>query len=261
MLNRVTASRFVRRMGSGRTKPCLIECEDDAGQKVELVVKYSSMLMEHEKNLALEAIVAMLAADLQLPVAEPFVVELDPQFIATLTDATLKQALTESCPLAFGSALKTGVTAWLQNQTVSKNHAQAAAEIAIFDQIIINSDRRPVNPNCLFEGDDLLIIDHELTFTRALFWQEPWQDGGLGDLESRERHIFGRPYFEAPLNNLDRFTAAWESLPVTRFDEYRSALPSSWVYDETHLAGILDYLKDAQGNIRTITANALKVFS
>jgi len=261
MLNTVTATRFVRRMVSGRTKPCLIECEDATGRVVELVVKYSSMLMEREKNLALEAIVAMLAADLELPVAEPFVVEFDPMFITTLTDDALKDALTKSCPLAFGSALQTGVTAWLQNQAVSSNQARVAAEIAIFDQIIINSDRRPINPNCLFSGDDLVIIDHELSFTRALFWREPWQDGGLGDLAGREQHIFARPYFTAPLNDLDRFVEAWERLPRTRFDEYRNALPPSWVYDEDHIAGILDYLKDAQSNIRTIAQNALRVYS
>jgi hypothetical protein len=238
-----------------------MECENAEGGTVELVVKYSSMLMEKEKNLALEAIVAMLAADLSLPIAEPFVVEIDPMFVATLTDAKLQQALTDSCPLAFGSALKTGVTAWLQNQNVSKSQAQAAAEIAIFDQIIINSDRRPINPNCLFSGDDLLIIDHELTFTRALFWREPWQDDGLGDLTGREQHIFGRPYFEAPLGNLDRFAEAWEGIPSTRFEEYRSALPEAWVYDEAHIAGILGYLREAQSNIRTITANALKVYT
>ncbi|PHV34731.1 hypothetical protein CSQ94_04915 [Janthinobacterium sp. BJB312] len=261
MLNTVITSRFVRRMGNGRTQPCLIECEDDSGQSVEVVVKYSAMLMEREKNLALEAIVAMLAADLLLPVAEPFVVEVDPAFIATLTDAKLKNDLKNSCQFAFGSALKTGVSAWLTNQNVSKNQSQTAAEIAIFDQIIINSDRRPLNPNCLFSGDNFVIIDHELSFTRALFWREPWQDGGLEDLSGREQHIFGRPYFEAPLASLDRFAEAWENIPDARFDDYRKALPPSWVYDEAHIAGILDYLKEAKSKIRTITANALKVFS
>lgn len=261
MLNTVSAIQFMRKMTSGRTKPCLLLCEAPDGRTFELVVKYSSMMMEKEKNLALEAIVAMLAADLELPVAEPFVVELDPLFVETIEDASLAQLLKTSCPQAFGSALKTGVTAWLQNQKVPTQHAQAAAEIAIFDQIIINSDRRPLNPNCLFSPDDLVIIDHELAFTRALFWREPWHDDGLGDLHNRDQHIFSRPYFEAPLADLERFAAAWEKIPESRFDEYYSALPVSWVYDQAHIAGILDYLKEAQRNIRTITANALKVFS
>lgn len=248
-------------MTSGRTEPCLLECEYDDGSSVELVVKYSSMLMEREKNLALEAIVAMLAADLYLPVAEPFVVQIDSAFVETLTDSKLKLDLTNSCPLAFGSSLKTGVSAWLKNQNVLRAQTQTAAEIAIFDQIIINSDRHPKNPNCLFLGDDLFIFDHELAFTRALFWKEPWQDGGLGDLSSRERHIFSRPYFEAPLGDLERFATAWENIPAHRFNDYRNVLPNAWVYDEQHISGILEYLKECQSNIRTITANALKVYT
>ena len=49
MLNTVLASRFIRRMGNGRTKPCLIECEDDEGRSIEVVVKCSDGCMEREK--------------------------------------------------------------------------------------------------------------------------------------------------------------------------------------------------------------------
>jgi hypothetical protein len=261
MLTTVTATRFIKQMGSGRTKPCLLECEDDAGNVVELVVKYSAALMEKEKNLALEAIVAMLAADLRLPIAEPFVVEISQDFISTITDGTLATRLKDSCNLAFGSALKTGVSAWLMNQTVTTGQSQTAAEIAVFDQIVINSDRRPMNPNCLFSGDELVIIDHELCFARFLFWQEPWAEGGLKELEARETHIFGRPYFEAPLRSLDRFAEAWEALPMSRFDDYLAALPPKWVYDEGKIVEILNYLKEVKSNIRIITDRALRVFS
>ena len=72
MFHTVVATRFIRRMTNGRTVPCLIECEDENGNKYELVVKFSANMFEKEKNLAIEAIVAMLASDLCLPVAEPF---------------------------------------------------------------------------------------------------------------------------------------------------------------------------------------------
>ena len=264
MLSTVQASRFIKKMGSGRNDPCLIECEREDGSTVEVVVKYSATLFEKEKNLAIEAIVAMLAADLGLPVAEPFVVEIAPEFIDTVENGDIAHNLRNSCREAFGSTLITGgATAWLTSQMVTSGQSQMAAEIAVFDQIIINSDRLPINPNLLFTGNSLLMIDHELSLGlgQVLFWQEPWTDGGLRDLEGRERHIFGRPYFETPVASLDRFTTAWVDLPVTRFDEYLAALPSSWVYDEAKLQAILSYLMVVQRNIRTITTNALKVFS
>lgn len=76
MLNRIFASRLERKMGNGRTKLCLITCEGatPTAEDVQLVVKFSAGCMEREKNLAIEAIAAMLAADLTLPVPEPFLV-------------------------------------------------------------------------------------------------------------------------------------------------------------------------------------------
>jgi hypothetical protein len=258
MFRTVAAMRFVKVMGTGRTKPCLIECEDDDGNKFELVVKYSSMMMEGVKNLTREAIVAMLAADLDLPVAEPFLVELSPEFVSTVTDPAIRGALAESCPLAFGSALQTGFSVWPKDQNVTSALTQTAAEIIVFDQIITNVDRRPVNPNCLVAGAQLLMIDHELSFQRVLFWKEPWVDGGLTGMNTREHHIFAGPYYETLPTELERFASAWEGLTPEQFDSYRNTLPDSWVYDDAHVNEILSYLRDVKVNIRLITTNALR---
>lgn len=260
MLNLVSATRFVKVMGSGRTKPCLIECESEDGDKVELVVKYSHNLMEREKNLAIEAIVAMLAADLNLPIPEPFIVELSPDFIDIVADAAVQADLRKSCPLAFGSKLQTGFAVWPTGQMIAKGVTQEAAEIAIFDQIIVNSDRRPENPNCLFLGNALRIIDHELAFGTILFRKQPWEAGGFADLVGREKHIFAEPYFDpAPPKLYDRFVVSWKSITDARFAEYKNAIPPEWIYDGKHIDGILDYLKSCRNEIQTIVENALQV--
>lgn len=259
MLTTVAATRFIKKMGSGRTQPCLLECEDAEGNLKEVVVKYSDGLIEKEKALAMEAVVAMLAADLRLPVAEPFVVELASAFIATISDETLRSKFAKSCSLAFGSDYRSGFAAWPKDHNIPAELSECAAEIMIFDEIIENWDRRPENPNCMYASNQLLIIDHELAFQRLLFWQEPWLDGGLKELDVKGHHIFAGPYFDSLPANFDRFVAAWEAIPDERFDAYKTALPPTWVYDETHLDGILSYLKSAKANIRIITANALKV--
>ncbi|NML61848.1 hypothetical protein HHL21_12330 [Massilia sp. RP-1-19] len=263
MLTTVVATGFKRKMKSGRTFPCLLECEDSDGNTIEVVTKYSSTLFEKEKNLAIEAIVAMLAADLGLPVPEPFVVELQPEFIAIVDDPVIAKAMSNSCSLAFGSAFWSSMNTWLTSQKVTKGQVQVAAEIAIFDQIIVNSDRLPTNPNLLFTGDSLMMIDHELSLAReqVLFWREPWVDGGLSGLDGHEKHIFGRPYFSDKIQSLERFAEAWEAIPAARFDEYLGALPSLWVYDQAKLSDILAYLNTVRSNIRTITENAMRVYS
>ncbi|MFC0131385.1 hypothetical protein CR105_03135 [Massilia eurypsychrophila] len=262
MLRTVTATRFIKRMGNGRTWPCLIECEDEEGNKFELVVKYSEKLFEREKNLAFEAIAAMLAADLCLPVPEPFVVQIEEDFIEIVPDREVKAALQSSCRTAFGSRLVTGFSAWQNGQTIPRSMVTAATEICVFDQIIENSDRIPKNPNCQFLANDFLIYDHELAFTRVLFWREPWAEGGLDSIARRDEHIFSKPHLSEAPGNLDRFIGCWEDLQEDRFEQYRNAIPPEWLQKREHaeqVDRIFAYLSEAKANIRKIAENALEV--
>lgn len=43
-----------------------------------------------------------------------------------------------------------------------------AAGVLLFDAIIQNPDRRDENPNCLVQGNELRMIDHELAFAHRL---------------------------------------------------------------------------------------------
>jgi hypothetical protein len=145
---------------------------------------------------------------------------------------------------------------------VPRRNVTVAAEIAIFDKIIENGDRRPENPNCQFRADDFLIFDHELAFTRALFWVEPWKDGGFDALAKRGDHIFARPYCETGLNDLSHFLSKWEGLDASRFQQYKTALPPAWLQkpdDVEHIDRIMSYLVQVRSNIQVIAENALKV--
>jgi hypothetical protein len=265
MFKTVTASRFNKRMGNGRTKPCLVECEDTNGDSFELVVKCSAGCMQNEENLVLEAIAAMLAADLGLPVPEPFLVEIDAEFIALIPDdqTEIRKNFQDSCKYAFGSRfLPQGFAVWPTGEQVPEHLTNEAAEIFVFDAIIVNSDRRPENPNCLWSGKEVAIFDHELTFAQkqVLFWKAPWEIGGFDQMDSKERHIFARPYFKKLPDDLQRFVAAWEGLPQNRFVQYGNALPAEWVGDGVRLSEVIKYLEEARTNIQIIVDNALKVF-
>lgn len=262
MLNTVQASRFIGTVGNGKTKPYRIECDDNDGNSYELIVKYSIGCHEREKSLALESIAAMLAADLGLPVPEPFVVAIDDDFINTITDHDVLDRLKQSNRLAFGSKhVPSGFSVWLPGQVIPDHLAEEAAEIFVFDALIINSDRRPCNPNCLFSGDALAIIDHELTFGIILFWIAPWLEGGFDGLVGAENHIFAKPYFNKVPTNLDRFVNAWESLSEERFQEYKKAIPPEWIQDVMFVDEIIAKLVNAKANIRNTVENALKALS
>jgi hypothetical protein len=151
MLSHVTAVRFDGRVQSGRTAPCRLTCEAEDGAEVEVVAKLSDGCDRKVTALVMEAIAALLAADLDLPVPEPFLVALEPEFIAGLPDATVAAMARRSSPLAFGSKhLPPGYTSWPVGKSIPKDALAMAAEIFAFDALIGNDDRRPVNPNCLF---------------------------------------------------------------------------------------------------------------
>lgn len=158
MIETVDAVVFVRRMISGRTGPALCDCLRSNGEHVEVVVK------EHERcdsglgSLAREAIAACLAADLGLPVPEPFWVAVPAGLLPDDTASTGDK-------LAFGSRhVGSQFSIWTVGHTLSRDARQAAAAVFLFDAIIQNFDRRSANPNCLVRGDELRIIDHEATF-------------------------------------------------------------------------------------------------
>ena len=216
------------------------------------------------KNLALESIAAMLAADLELPVPEPFVVLIGDDFIELIPDdqPEVRELFQKSCRYAFGSRLlHNGFAVWTTGDPVPEALTTEAAELFVFDAIIVNSDRRPVNPNCLFTGKEFAIFDHELTFSpkQILFWKEPWVEGGFDQMNNKDSHIFASHYFVKEPDCLDRMVLAWKKLPAARFNEYRNALPNEWVGDGVYLDEIINYLENARLNIQIIVDNALKV--
>lgn len=264
MLKTIIATRFIRKLNNGRTLPTLIECEDEHGVAIEVVAKCSAGCMEGERNLAIEAISAMLAADLDLPVPEPFVIQLDDEFIESVLDNDVKNGYRKSCRLAFGSRfLPPGFAVWSEGQIIPKELTQEAAEIFVFDALIVNPDRRPQNPNCLYTGKEVAIFDHELALAQhqLILWKAPWVEGGFDGLSNKSQHIFSYSYFETRPTQLDRFIAVWEALDDNRFDEYKNAIPVEWEVDEEFIDTIVNYLKDVKSNIKDVAINALKVLS
>ena len=105
MLEIVTATRYDKRMKTGKTKPCLMAAERADGTEVELVVKFSGGCERGIGGLVVEAITAMFAADLELPVPEPFLVRVDPALAQLIPDLEIRDLCGVSSNVAFGSKL------------------------------------------------------------------------------------------------------------------------------------------------------------
>lgn len=264
MLSKVNASNLVRPVGNGKTKPYFITCET-AGDDIDLIVKFSAACEQKERNLVAEAIAAMLAADLGLPVPEPFLVQIDDVFIRSITDSAIAKHIESSNRIAFGSAkLPEGFAAWTKHARIPKSLTNTAAEVLLFDAIIKNFDRRPVNPNCLRSSDAIGIIDHDTSLMDSellLFWTAPWSEGGFDKICELDNHIFAPSNFEVKPVRLDRFEAAWTSLPGERFQQYCEALPFEWGNHDAYLERTVDYLNEVKSNISDVVLRGLEKLS
>lgn len=252
MLSHVTAVRFDGRAQSGRTVPCRLTCEAADGTEVEVVAKLSDGCDRKVTALVMEAIAAMLAADLDLPVPEPLLVVLEPEFIADMSDETVAAMARRSNPVAFGSKhLPPGYTSWPVGKAIPKDAIATAAEIFAFDALIVNEDRRTINPNCLFSGASLAIYDHEMAFppTEGLIgWQPPWMIGSLASLKQTQRHLFSEQLC-GKVVNFDRFAGAWLAVTDERLAAYRAALPDAWNVANQHAEQALLYIGQVRDNI------------
>lgn len=227
MLPEVTAIRFEKVMGSGRTQPCLMICENEAGEEVELVVKMRGHPQIMPGGLMAEVMASLLALDLDLPVQPPYRVKIERAFAETVPMAALREIFTGSVGLNFGSAKwKPGYTIWPRDKRPSRDTRQTAMEVFAFDGLIQNPDRRAVNPNCVYLGDDLLLYDHESAFSHFLtiLPKLPWELGGVDFLKN---HIFWQALRGETLE-LDRFQGALEAIDEKRITKYLQAVPGEW---------------------------------
>ena len=263
MLSQVTAVRFDGRAKSGRTIPCRLTCEAADGAEVEVMAKFSDGCDRKVTGLVMEAFAAILAADLDLPVPEPFLVVLEPEFIAGLPDETVAEMALRSNPVAFGSKhLPPGYTSWPVGKAIPKDALATAAEIFAFDVLIVNDDRRSVNPNCLFSGSSLAIYDHEMAFfTEGIVgWQPPWEISSLDSFKQTRRHLFSEQLCGKAVN-FDRFAGAWLTITNERLAAYRAALPDAWNAASQHADQALMYIGQVRDNIEAAPQEVRRVIS
>jgi hypothetical protein len=256
MIRRATIVRFDREVTAGRNRPFLAGLETHDGEEVDAFVKITHRCRElREEALANETISALLAGDLALPVNEPFLVDITPEFIISIEQdlPQLANDLRNSNPVTFASrAAGTQWVGWSQADTIAQQNRQVALEIFAFDAFVENSDRRLDNPNLLKRGDELRIIDHELAFCIAMQLfppATPWINGNLNRLIQPGGHLFAR--FLAGKNGLDiqAVHQKWSDLSDVRIDEYTSALPAEWNCVGDKIASALSHIRDVRDRI------------
>jgi hypothetical protein len=252
VIRRASPIRYDRIAESGRNRPLRVLLETPDRQEHEAFIKVSASPELGVEGLANEALAACLAGDLGLPINEPFLVELNEEWVETIPDPALQQIIRDSVPVAFGcKAAGTQWKLWSSSDVLTVDRRPSALAIFAFDAYIENDDRKPSNSNCLVKGGEFRIIDHELAFRirQKLFPRpEPWRQGYVERLVGPDGHVFGAKLKGQDLD-LTPVRTAWTDLPDERLAAYLSALPAEWGAANEAMKAALTHLRMVRDRI------------
>lgn len=251
MITRADAIRFDRLAEQGRNEPLRVTVEADDGTEIEVFLKPSGRPEIAIEGMANEMFAALIAGHLGLPVCEPIEVHMSAEWIASIQSKAIRDVLSQSCPIAFGSrAAGNGWRRWTGEDRLLGARRPMALGIFLFDAFIENKDRVVSNPNLLVRGDAFRIIDHELCFRlrQCLFPRpEPWRAGYLQDAiqPTTRGHVFGALLRGDRFLDLAEWRPTWINLSDDALDDYAASLPTQW-------AAAGDAIQDALTHLRVV---------
>ena len=224
-LRAVTAVRYVTPLREGGSMPALVEGDD-----AKLYVTKLRGAGQGTRALIAEIIVGELARALDLPMPELVLMDLpaplgraepDPEVRDILLASVGSNAALAHLPSALG----------FDGATRPEIPGALASLIVALDAFAMNVDRTPRNPNLLWSGGTLWLIDHGA----ALYWHHDWN----GDTKGADRPFtLIRDHVLLPW--ADGLPAAGATLRA-RLDDATLArvlglVPDDWFVDSPELA-------------------------
>ena len=164
------ATSYQKSFEAGRTAPGVFICEDANGNSVgEFVVKLRHNVEAGNSAMLRELVANLLADELGLVVPEPAIIRLEADLAGSIVHEPVAESVRGSIGLNFGSKnLTGGYVTWPNNKPIPPLLKEAATDVFTFDALIHNPDRRRDNPNILWKGDQIALIDHESAFAFLL---------------------------------------------------------------------------------------------
>lgn len=101
MLPRLKAVTVIKPLSSGRTKPCLLIAQDEAGQEQEVVIKWRCGPETKDVGGICELICSLLADDFDLPAPRAVLVDIEPDFHRAIPSPGISKLAQASVGLNF----------------------------------------------------------------------------------------------------------------------------------------------------------------
>lgn len=249
MLPIYKAYNFDHIISGGSTRPWQV-LVGVHGSPIPFVVKlYKKDYVDQNKTVAKEIYCSILASKFGIKTPSPALIEFPNDFISTLPGNLQEELYSKDQRLKFGTYYIQG--SFQFNETLHPlTKFNNIEKIYAFDNLIKNGDRKPEKPNVLLKGNDIYVIDHELSFavnndTINMLNDNKW-------VYFKENHIFYRHLKDKNLSEKKvMFKGFSDSLTQINFDildPYYEQLRKLGHDNDVHYLGLKDYLRSVQRN-------------
>jgi hypothetical protein len=222
-LRRLVATRYVTALREGGSVPAVVE----AGE-VLYVAKFRAAA-QGGRALAAELIAGEIARAAGLPVPELAFIEIDAALGRSEPHQEIQELLIRSAGTNLAMAYLSGALGYDVAAGRPVDGGLASLTVA-FDLFVANVDRTPRNPNLLWKGEALWLIDQGA----ALYWHHGW-DGALtpAELVASAERPFARTGEHVLLPFADGIAQAGERLAAAVDDARLAAIvatvPEDWL--------------------------------
>ena len=261
---RLEARAFDRRMTSGRTAPLLIQCIESGGDESQLVpvvvkARGNHQLANGVRALLSEALGAKFALYFGLGCPLPAVVHVSRLLASSVSDAVVRQELSDSVGWNYGSLLVQG---WYVFRQLNESNRSMAANVFAFDLFAQNWDRRAdgrnsasgsPNPNLMVAKGSLMVLDHEHCF----MVDDTLARAGRSPRETFRAVAKGHvlyPFLRGTVVDFQEFLRKLEGLSDTVLEDILNDVPAEWHGDAAGkiMAYVREIRSDMPGFKRTL---------
>lgn len=238
---------FIEPAKRGITKPLIIQAKGLDGRRETIFLKTNAGYADKPQSAGVELFTTMAARRLGLMAPEPVQVEV-PEKAGRLVHDAPEHAdlLNRSAGLNFGTlALGADWKVWLPELSTRSFMAETVESALAFDGLVQHTDREALNPNLMWKGHELAVLDHEKVFgylTLAQGEAKPWRP--FFQARPFARHVLapaGRRLMRADFGK-----RMWESILEQEwgggFDECLQAAETAFPAAKVDLARIRAYL-------------------
>ncbi|WP_395741165.1 HipA family kinase [Prosthecobacter sp.] len=253
MVRKLQFIGFIEPAKRGITKPLIIQAKGADGVRETVFLKTLAGYADRPEAAGVELFTTLIAQRLGLRAPEPVLVEVPTKAGRLVYDAPAHaELLNQSAGLNFGTvALGNDWKVWLPELSTRSFPEEMVERVLAFDALIQHTDRSRDNPNLMWKGQVLAVLDHEKVFGYLKLSDgeaQPWRR--FFQARTVARHVLysaGRR-----LAHPDFGKQLWESVLELEleggFDECHQSAVAAFSSSKVDLARIRAYLSTLAAN-------------